>query len=122
MENSQRISAVIAYIPVIGWLYVLFAQRKDEFALFHLRQSIGLVIGLVVSVLAWGVVAWVLSWIPFGDVIGIALFTLVICVWIVAVIALVIGLVNAARGRRESTAFLQQFREMDPFITRGYSV
>ncbi len=28
MENSQRISAVIAYIPVIGWLYVLFAQRK----------------------------------------------------------------------------------------------
>jgi len=114
MENSQRISAVIAYIPVIGWLYVLFAQRKDEFALFHLRQSIGLVIGLVVSVLAWGVVAWVLSWIPFGDVIGIALFTLVICVWIVAVITLIIGLVNAARGLRNQLPFFGSFAKWIP--------
>ena len=114
MENSQRISAVIAYIPVIGWLYVLFAQRKNEFALFHLRQSIGLVIGLVVSVLVWGVVAWVLSWIPFGDVIGIALFTLVISVWIVAVITMVIGLVNAARGRKNQLPFFGGFAKWIP--------
>ena len=98
MDNSQRISAVIAYIPVIGWLYVLFAQRRSEFAMFHLRQSIGLVIGALGILLAWAVFAWVLDWIPFGDVFGIASFTLVITVWIVALIALVIGLVNAARG------------------------
>jgi uncharacterized membrane protein len=114
MDNSQKISAVIAYIPVIGWLYVLFAQRKSEFAVFHLRQSIGLVIGIVGSLIAWGVVAWVLTWIPFGDVIGIALFTLVITVWIVAVIALVIGLVNAARGRMDRLPFFGGFASWLP--------
>jgi uncharacterized membrane protein len=109
MDNSQRISAVIAYIPVIGWLYVLFAQRKNELAVFHLRQSIGLVIGLVLSVLAWGVVAWVLAWIPFGNVLGIALFTLVITVWIVAVVSLVSGLINAARGKMDQLPFFGGF-------------
>ena len=109
MDNSGRVSAVIAYIPVIGWLYVFFVQRKSELAVFHLRQSIGLAIGLVLSVLAWGVVAWVLAWIPFGDVIGIALFTLVITVWIVAVVALVIGLINAARGKMDQLPFFGSF-------------
>lgn len=114
MNNSQQFSAVIAYIPVIGWLYVLFAQRRSELAVFHLRQSIGLVIGMVFSVLAWGVVTWVLTWIPFGNVIGIALFTLVITVWIVAVIALVIGLVNAARGRMDQLPFFGGFAKWVP--------
>jgi uncharacterized membrane protein len=99
---------------VIGWLYVYFTQRKSELAVFHLRQSIGLLIGLVLSVLAWGVVTWVLTWIPFGDVIGIALFTLVIAVWIVAVIALVIGLVNAARGRMDQVPFFGGFANWIP--------
>jgi uncharacterized membrane protein len=109
MDNSQRISAVIAYIPVIGWLYVLFAQRKNEFAVFHLRQSVGLVIGVIGSLLAWGVVAWVLTWVPFGDVIGVALFTLVLTVWIIAVITLVVGMANAARGLRNQIPFFGTF-------------
>ena len=109
MDTSGRISAVIAYIPVIGWLYVLFAQRRSALAVFHLRQSIGLMIGLVGSILAWGVVAWILTWIPFGDVIGIALFALVIALWVVAVIALVLGVINAARGRMHQLPFFGGF-------------
>ena len=114
MDTSERISAVIAYIPVIGWLYVLFAQRRGELAVFHLRQSIGLLIGLVGSILAWGAVSWVLSWIPFGDVIGIALFALVIALWIVAAIALVVGVVNAARGKMDRLPFFGSFANWIP--------
>lgn len=109
MENSQRISAVIAYIPVIGWLYVFFAQRKNELAVFHLRQAIGLVIGVVVSMLVWVAASWVLAWIPFGDVFGVALFTLVLAIWIVAVIVLIVGMVNAARGRITPLPFFGGF-------------
>ena len=105
MDTSQRISAVIAYIPVIGWLYVLFAQRKSGFAVFHLRQSIGMAIGIIGSLLAWAAVSWVLTWIPFGDVVAVALFALVLTVWIIAAIALVVGIVNAARGRMNQLPF-----------------
>ena len=114
MDNSQRISAVIAYIPVIGWLYVFFAQRKNELAVFHLRQSLGLVIGVIGSMLAWAVAAWVLIWIPFGDVFGVALFTLVMTIWIVAVIVMIVGMVNAGRGRTSPLPFFGGFANWIP--------
>lgn len=99
MNTTQRIAAAISYIPVIGWIYVLFFARKDEHVIFHLKQSISLVIGLLGFFLLWVVAAWLLTWIPYGSVIAVALFALVITAVIVGAIAWLVGIVNALSGK-----------------------
>jgi hypothetical protein len=99
MSKTSRLPAVLAYIPIIGWLYVYFLQRENVSAMFHLRQSIALCLFLIGTVLLWAVVAWLLAWIPFLAILGIALFALVIAAWLFGFVALVLGLVNALRNR-----------------------
>jgi uncharacterized membrane protein len=100
MNTSQRFSAFIAYLlPVIGWVYVLLFQRKNPFAVFHLRQAIGLFLFLIVVFAGWVVVGWVLAWIPFMLIFSVALFTLVISAFIFGLATWVIGMSNALRGR-----------------------
>jgi len=71
MNGSSRLSAVIAYIPVIGWLYVFIFQRKNLLAIYHLRQSIGLLLFLIGVLLSWAVISWILVWNPFLEILGI---------------------------------------------------
>ncbi len=99
MNTKQRISAAISYIPVIGWIYVFFFAHKDAPVIFHLRQSISLVIGLLGCFLLWIAAAWLLTWIPYGSVFAVALFALVITALIAGVIAWLVGIVNALRGK-----------------------
>ena len=97
--DASRFSALIAYIPVLGWIFVLFFQNRDELAMFHVRQSIGLFVFLVAVLVGWFVITWVLAWIPFAFMLGIALFTLVIAALIFGVVAWVIGIIHALQGR-----------------------
>ncbi len=100
MNTSQRFPAFIAYLlPVIGWIYVGLFQSKNQFARFHMRQSVGLVLFLILITAAWGVLTWLLSWIPFMFVFGIALFSIPLVCFVFSVIAWIIGMVNALRNR-----------------------
>ena len=100
MNMSSRLPAVLVYLlPVLGWLYVIFFQRRNSFALYHLRQAIGLVVFLVVILMAWGVVGWLLAWIPYLHVLGIALFALVVGVYLYGIVAWLIGIYNALSDR-----------------------
>ena len=99
MDTSNRLPAIIAYVPVIGWLYVLLTQPRNLFAVFHLRQAVGLVLFLIVVMVVWAVITWVLSWLPYGFLVGNALFALVVVSFIYGVIALIIGIVSAGRGK-----------------------
>ncbi len=99
MNNSSRLPAVLAYIPILGWLFVYFGQRKNDAAVFHLRQSIGLCLFLIASLVVWAVIAWVIAWIPYMAVLSAALFSLVLVVYIFGVIAWIMGLLNAANNR-----------------------
>jgi uncharacterized membrane protein len=101
MDSSDRISALIAYIPVIGWIYVLIFRRQNSLPMFHVRQSIGLFIFLVGSLAIWTAVTWVLGWIPFGFMVGVALFTLVITAYIFGLITWISGIIQALQGRME---------------------
>ena len=97
MNNFSPLSAALAYIPIIGWVFVLLTQRKNEFAFFHLRQSIGLVLFLISAVGVWIVVAYVLAWIPALAIMSVALFTMVIAAYLFGVVALLMGLNNALK-------------------------
>lgn len=99
MASSNRFPAVLAYLPVIGWVYVLLFQQNNDLAKFHLRQSIGLFLFLIASFAAWAAVTWVLSWVPYGFLIGVVLFTLVITAVALGFVALIMGIIYALQGR-----------------------
>ena len=100
MNRPSRLPAVLTYlIPVIGWLYVIFFHRKNSLAVYHLKQSIGLVLFLIVTTTGWAAVGWVMAWIPYLAVLSIALFAIVIVAYIYGGVAWILGLSNALRDR-----------------------
>ena len=100
MNTSSRLPAVLVYLlPVLGWLYVFFFQRRNSLALYHLRQAIGLALFLIVTLIAWVVVGWLLAWIPYLNILSIALFALVVAVYLYGIVAWLIGIYNALSER-----------------------
>jgi len=99
VNPSSRLAAVIAYIPIVGWLYVWLLHRRDVFVVFHLKQAVGLVVFLVGAFVGWAAITWLLGWIPFAFILGNALFALVIVAYVFGAFAWIGGMVNAARGR-----------------------
>ncbi len=100
MSMSERIAAFLSYLLLpIGWLVVLLFGRRSAAAVFHCKQAIALVAFVVIAFAAWAGIGWLLTWIPFGAVVGIALFGLVIVALIFAVVAWVMGMSNALAGR-----------------------
>jgi uncharacterized membrane protein len=115
MNSKERLSAAVSYIPVIGWLYVGLFQQENVLARYHLRQSIGLIIYAIGIFLLWGVAAWILTWIPYMDVIAIALFSLVIAAWTIGLVAWFIGISHAARGRMSALPLFGEMASQLPF-------
>lgn len=100
MELTQRISAFLAYLlPVVSWFYAWFFQRKSSLVMFHVRQSIGLFLFVLGMGGGWVIITWLLTWIPFGFLFGVVLFSLVIGGLIVAVVLWFTGMVYALLGR-----------------------
>lgn len=99
MESLPRFPAFLAYIPVIGWIYVLLLQRNNPLAVFHMRQSLGLFAFLLAVFAGWAVGTWILAWIPFGLIVGTAFFAMVILALIFGFFAWIMGMINAIQGR-----------------------
>ena len=115
MSMSSRLPAVLAYLlPVLGWLYVFFFQRRNSLALYHTRQAIGLAVFLVGSLMAWVVVGWLLAWIPYLNVLSIALFALVVGVYLYGIVAWLIGIYNALSDRESPLPLFGQWASRLP--------
>ena len=92
--NEGKNIAMISYITIIGLIiaFVMNNDKKNEFALFHIKQSIGLVlIGLALGII--GLIP-ILGWIIY--ILGI--FVL-LYMW-------VIGLMNAINNKSNFVPFL----------------
>ncbi len=115
MNQRSRIIAACAYfIPLLGWLYIFFLQRKNQLAVYHLKQSIGLVLFLFAVTLGWMVVGWVIAWIPYGAVLSIALFALVVAAYLYGSAAWLMGLINALRARTISLPLFGEWADHLP--------
>jgi uncharacterized membrane protein len=116
MDTTKRITAFIAYLlPVIGWIYIWGFQPKNEFARFHLKQAIGLVLYLIAVVIGWVVVAWIITWIPYGFILAMSLFTVLMVAFIVGLVAWLTGLLNALNGRVANLPLFGQQASRFPF-------
>ncbi|MET3730875.1 DUF4870 domain-containing protein [Moheibacter stercoris] len=98
-EEGKNI-AMISYLTIIGLIiaFIQNGEKKDPFAAYHIRQSIGLaIVGLGISVVGMvPILGWILSFVAFF---------LVVYMW-------VIGLMNAVNKRQKPLPFLgKKFEE-----------
>ena len=116
MEKNHRYAAFLAYlIPLIGSIYVLAFQRKNSFAVFHARQSLGMLIFLIGSFLAWFVAGYILALIPYMLIFSVALFCLVITAFVFVIVAWILGMSNALKGRVVMLPIFGGFANSLPF-------
>jgi len=98
--NEGKNIAIIAYITIIGLIiaFVMNNEKKEPFASFHIKQSLGLALtGLALGVI--GIIP-ILGWII--NIIGI--FVL-LYMWIM-------GLMNAINGKESTVPFLgEKYKE-----------
>jgi uncharacterized membrane protein len=100
MNRLSRFPAIAAYfIPPLGWLYVFVFQRNNTLAMYHLRQSIGLCLFLLASLIGWVVIAWVLAWLPYMGALAAGLFTIVMAAYLFGGVAWILGLINALKNK-----------------------
>ncbi len=99
MNTQSSLSAAIAYIPLIGWIYVYLLQRKNPLAVFHLRQSVGLVLFLIGALVVWAIVAWLVALIPYMAAFSVTLFTVVMAVYFFGAVTWVMGILNALKNK-----------------------
>lgn len=92
--NDGKTTAIIAYISVIGLIIaiVLNNDKKNAFASFHIRQSLGLdIASLIIGVL--NIIPYI-GWFAFA--VG----------WVLLFIMWIIGLVNALSGKAKPVPIL----------------
>lgn len=101
-ENSKTI-AIISYITLIGWVVAIIMhnneKEKSEFALFHIRQSLG----LMLTFIAVPIASLVIAFIPFINM----LFAFVsVIVYIGVLILWILGLVAAVNNETKEVPLL----------------
>ena len=97
--NEGKTTAIISYLWIIGWIiaFIMNNDKKNSFASFHIRQSLGLVILLtIINILDWQMGLGMISWI-----LDIGVFIL----WI-------LGFIGAIQGEEKKIPLLgDQFQE-----------
>tara|TARA_R110002126_G_scaffold4147_2_gene22208 strand:+ start:650 stop:994 length:345 start_codon:yes stop_codon:yes gene_type:complete len=92
--NEGKNIAIIAYITIIGLIiaFVMNNDKKDAFASYHIKQSLGLAItGLALAVIGMiPIIGWIIN------ILGILVL---LYMWI-------IGLMNAVNGKESPVPFL----------------
>ena len=119
MSKPNRTLAFLAYLlSILGWLYVLLFQREDKLALYHARQSLGLVLVALGALLGWALGTWILSWVPLvGPLVAAALFSQVLLVYLFLGIVWIIGMVYALQAKVKPLPLVGRWAER--FLSRG---
>lgn len=95
--NDGKNIAIIAYLTIIGLIiaFVLNNEKRNDFATFHIRQSLGIFLTLFV--------AGLFRYIPFiGWVLSLVVVIAMAILWI-------IGIINAANGNKKPVPFLGEY-------------
>jgi len=100
--EQNKVYAVLAYLGIL-FLVPLLAAPNSRYARYHANQGIVLFIATVVVTGAF----YVLGHIPFlGRVLGLAGSV----AWIVSLVFMVLGIVNAASGKCQPLPLLGRFQ------------
>ena len=119
--SKQRTLAFLAYLlSILGWLYVLLFQRKDRLAVYHAKQSLVLTLVAIGVLAIWGVMAWVISWIPLvGPLVAAAAFSLVLLTYLFLIVVWIMGMVHALQAEAKPLPLVGRWVERIP-IDEGF--
>ena len=97
--NDPKVTSIIAYLTFLGWFIALFLNTpKDKFASFHIRQSLGINLFMMVGGALF--IIPILGWIA-----GIACYIMGFLFWMY-------GFVTAFQGEDKPIPFLgDKFQE-----------
>ena len=114
--TKHRVLAFLAYLlSILGSLYVLLFQREDKLAVYHAKQSLGLVLTAIGSIVIWFIGTWVLTWVPLvGPLLAAAAFSQVILTVIFVVVVGVIGMVYALQAKTQPLPLVGKWAEQIP--------
>ena len=103
MSNSKKHLAFLAYLlSIFGWLYIILFRRKENFAVYHAKQSIIITIIAGGSFAAWALIAWSVSLIPFfGFIFAVVLFTFIVAIYIFLAVLSIIGMLYSLQGKKK---------------------
>ncbi len=115
--DRSRIDAFLSYLLIlVGSLYILIFQRRDNFARYHANQALGLILFSVGLFVGWALIGWLVILIPLvGPVLAVSFFALVIGGWIFVVVAWLIGMINALNGVVAPLPLIGRWAEGLPF-------
>ena len=78
---SPKTVAIVSYLTIIGWIIALVLNKpRSEFAAFHLRQSLGLIV-LAVVIRIFGIIPFI------GGILVWAGSILLIVGWVLGLLA-----------------------------------
>lgn len=99
IENEEKTIGILAYITLIGWIIAIImnSNKKSEYASFHIRQMLGLILlSIAISILSINVNLGL-----FGTILSV----LVLILW-------VIGFVGAIQGEKKLVPIIgENFQE-----------
>ena len=89
--SEDKTVAILSYITLIGFIVaiVIHSNKKTKLGAFHLRQTLG----LIISGIVFGVVAFVLAFIP---ILG---WLAIVAIWLGFFVLWLLGLIGAATGQ-----------------------
>lgn len=99
--GESRITAILCYITIFGWLFALIYHsfEKTRLGAFHLRQSLGLYLAAIIYIVA----SVGLAFVPFiGWLIGLAISLSLLAGWL-------LGLISAAGGEAKPLPFAGKY-------------
>ena len=98
-DDSKLFAFLGVFLPLIGFLIVLLAKKKDRYAMFYAKQGFVLFLVWVAAM----IVSWILVFIP---VLG---WLLNFLIWIGLLVLWIIGLVYSLSGKEKEIPVVGQF-------------
>lgn len=116
MPKPKVYLAFLAYLlTVLGWLYILLFHRRDEFALYHAKQSLGITLAAIGGPALWVAGGWIVSWIPYvGFILAISAFSLLIALYVALIVAWLVGMLYALQAKRKPVPVVGRWAERLP--------
>ena len=103
---SSKVTSILSYFGLIGWLIAFFAGTKDDKSIYHLRQGFGLfLITFVFSI----VIQILLRVSESLALVGTVL-------WIVLLVLFIFGLINAIKEEKKALPIIGKSFEGFTFI------
>lgn len=88
-KTDPKVIGIVSYLTIIGWIVAIVLNNpKDDLASFHIRQSLGIILmGVVASIL------------PFLNLV----------LWIIPLIAWIIGFIGALQGEKKLVPYVGEY-------------